>query len=304
MPRSTLRIPGTRQGGARRRTDGRIAVLMLLPAAIGILVFQYLPLADVLEKSLRIINPFTRAARGGPTLENYLTLLSDPEFLKAMLNTVCFIAVTVGLEIPLALVLAVMINKRLPGSRLLRATIIGAMAASETVAALVWSQMYESSFGLINAVLRFVGISAQPFLTSEHQALLAVAAMSAWRGVGLPMLIFLGGLQAIPEEVYEASRLDGSGPVRTLLQITVPLLKPALVVAAFMSTLSGARIFTPISVMTDGGPNGSTMNLIYYSYQQAFRYQSFGTAAASAVVMLLMLLAVSGLQARLLRSES
>ncbi|QTF72597.1 carbohydrate ABC transporter permease [Arthrobacter woluwensis] len=195
---------------------------MLLPAAIGILVFQYLPLADVLEKSLRTINPFTRAARGGPTLENYLTLLSDPEFLKAMLNTVCFIAVTVGLEIPLALVLAVMINKRLPGSRLLRATIIGAMAASETVAALVWSQMYESSFGLINAVLRFVGISAQPFLTSEHQALLAVAAMSAWRGVGLPMLIFLGGLQAIPEEVYEASRLDGSGPVRTLLQITVP----------------------------------------------------------------------------------
>ncbi|MFC7016129.1 carbohydrate ABC transporter permease [Streptomyces viridiviolaceus] len=287
----------------RRRRDGIPAMLMLAPAFIGILLFQYLPLVDVLGTSLRHVNPFTRAAEGGLTLANYTGLLADPEFRRALLNTVVYIVITIGLEIPLALVLAIMVNRRLPSSRALRAAVIAAMAASETVGALVWSQMYESSFGLFNSVLSALHLSQQPFLTSEHQALAAITVMSVWRGVGLPMLVFLGGLQLIPQEVYEAARLDGVGPVRTLLQITVPLLKPSLVVAAFMSTLSGARIFTPINVMTDGGPNGSTTNLIYYSYQQAFSFQSFGTAAAAAVVMLLLLVALSVMQARILRSE-
>ncbi|QXJ23818.1 sugar ABC transporter permease [Actinomadura graeca] len=289
--------------GGRRRREAITAGLMLAPAFIGVVLFQYLPLADVLSTSLRRVDPFTRAPVGGPSLTNYSEILADPDFRRALLNTALYIAITICLEIPVALILAITVNQRLPGSRALRAAVIAAMAASETVGALVWSQMYESAFGILNSTLAALHLPQQPFLTSEHQALAAITVMSVWRGVGLPMLIFLGGLQLIPQEVYEAAKVDGVGPLRTLLQITVPLLKPSLVVAAFMSMLSGARIFTPISVMTDGGPNGSTGNLIYYSYQQAFSFQAFGPAAAAAVVMLLLLVVLSVAQARILRSE-
>ena len=277
---------------------------MLAPMVVGVVVFQYAPLVNVFLSSLQRLDPFTREPQGGLTLANYETMFADPDFVHAVFNSVGYILLTLCLEIPLALLLAVLINAHLPSSRFLRAAVIAAMAVSETVGALVWSQIYQPGFGLLNATLEMFGLPAQPLLTSPQQALTAVVVMSVWRGVGLPMLIFLAGLQAIPSEVYEAAKLDGVGPVRTVLSITLPLLKPSLVVAIFMSTLAGARIFTPVSVMTGGGPEGSTANLIYYSYQQAFSFQAFGTAAAAAIVMLVILVAISLLQTRLLRSES
>lgn len=274
---------------------------MLVPALVGVVLFQWSPLVDVIVQSLQKANPFTGRSYGGFGLGNYKQVFTDPTFRRSILNTAAYIVLTLVIEIPCGLVLAVLINQRLPSARFARGAIIAALAASEPVAALIWSQMYQPKFGLINSVFSFLHLPSQPLLTSPHQALIAITLMSVWRGVGLPMLVFLGGLQAIPDEVYDACALDGAGAVRQLWSVTLPMLRPCLVVAVFMSTLSGARIFTPISVMTQGGPRDSTSNLIFYSFQQAFSYQSFGTASAAAVVMLLLLVTISGIQARLLR---
>jgi ABC-type sugar transport system permease subunit len=131
-----------------------------------------------------------------------------------------------------------------------------------------------------------VGVPSQPFLTGTGQALAAVVAMSVWKNLGLPVLIFLAGLQNVPEELLEAAALDGAGGGRRYLHVTLPALRPYLGVAVFVSTVAATRIFTPILLMTQGGPDNATTNLTYYAYQQAFEFSSYGVAAAATVCTL------------------
>ncbi len=208
-----------------------------------------------------------------------------------------------GLTIPLALALAVLLDKRLPGSTWARNAIIGALAASEAVTALIWNQMYEPSTGLFNAILNAVHLPTQPFLTGSNQALISIVVMSVWKDVGLPMLIFLAGLQAIPRELPEAAELDGADERQIFWSITLPLLRPSIIVALFMMTITATRMFTPILITTQGGPQGATTNLALYSYLLGFEFQSPGTASASVVCMLVVLALVTAGQSFLLRDE-
>ena len=176
----------------------------------------------------------------------------------------------------MALLLAVAINRRLPGSDLVRIAVLATLAASETVSVLVWNQMYEPSEGLLNGILRAVSLPAQGFVSSSHEALVSIVLMTAWKNIGLPTVIFLAGLQNIPKDVVEASSLDGAGAVKRFCFITLPLLRRSTLVVFFVATVAGSRVFTPLILMTQGGPNNSTNNLIYYAYQQAFSYSSYG----------------------------
>ena len=269
----------------------------------GLTLFQFYPVVVAAVQSFQSFNPFTGATEGFDGLANYQALFSDPAFLAALRNTMIYIVLTIAVEIPLALFLAQLINSRLPASGLLRITVIATLAASETVAVLVWNRLYDPTHGLFNSVLHLVGIGAQPFLISSVQALPSIVVMAAWKNVGLAVLIFLAGLQNVPPDLHEAASLDGAGPWRRFRYITWPFLRRYAVVSLFVSTVAATRVFTPVMLMTQGGPENGTTNLTYYTYQQAFQFSQYGVADAATVCLIAILSVVTLIQALALRDR-
>jgi ABC-type sugar transport system permease subunit len=274
---------------------------LILPMLAGLALFQFFPVAVAAVQSFQSFNPLTGASQDFVGLDNYRTLFQDPAFLAALRNAIAYIVLTNVVEIPLAIGLAQLINSRLPGRGFLRITVIATLAASETVAVLVWNRLYDPTHGLFNSVLHLIGIGSQPFLTSSGQALPSIVLMSAWKSVGLAVLIFLAGLQNVPGDLHEAASIDGAGPIRRFRYVTLPFLRRYVVVALFVSTVAATRVFTPILLMTQGGPDNGTTNLTYYTYQQAFEFSAYGVAAAATVCMIGLLSVVTLVQALALR---
>lgn len=286
-----------------RRGELAIGPLMVIPAAAGLGIFWIWPLIVAILNSFRSFNPFTHRANGWAGFDNYQQILADPGFHSAFWVSLIYMILMIVIIIPLALVLAILLDKRMPGTTLARAAILAALASSEAVAALMWNQLYQPSSGLFDAMFRALGLPTMPFLTDGNFAVVSIVIMIAWKDVGLPMLIFLGGLQAIPPHLFEAASMDGANRWKTFWRITLPLLRPSIVLSLFMTTIAAARLFTPIQILTSGGPNGQTSNLAYFSYAQAFLFNSPGQAAASVVVMLLMLVVITVIQGVSLRGK-
>jgi ABC-type sugar transport system permease subunit len=181
--------------------------------------------------------------------------------------------------------------------------VFAALVASETVVALIWNMLYDPGSGIFNVLLRQIGIPSQPFLTSTTQALPSILAMVVWKDVGFTMLLLLAGLQAIPDEYYDAAAIDGAGPWAQFWYITIPQLRRILLLALFMATLAAFRIFTPVMLMTQGGPEYASTNVIYFMYEQAFKYLNLGAASAAAVMMIGILALVTLFEGRILRTE-
>ncbi len=175
-----------RTGTWHRGRANRYPYLLIAPAVAGLVLFQFYPMVEAVLGSLQRLNPFTHQPSGFAGLANYLDLTADPQFDRALVNTVLYVVLMVVIEIPLGMLLATMINSRLPGSRALRLAVIACLAASETVAILVWNQMYSTDGGVLNAVLGAVGLPPQPFVQSPGQALLALVVISVWKDLGLP----------------------------------------------------------------------------------------------------------------------
>jgi ABC-type sugar transport system permease subunit len=298
-----LRNPFSWQIDPTRRGELVIGPAMILPAVVGLCLFAFAPLGVAVFDSFRAFNPFTHRAGGFIGFANFAAVLGDPPFRSALVVTLIYIVLMLMVVIPLALGLAILLDKRMPGTAIARGAILGALAASEAVSALIWNQMYQPDSGLFNAIIKGLSLPAQPFLNSGWQAILSIVVMSAWKDVGLPMLIFLGGLQAISPTLYEASSIDGASRWRQFTRITLPLLRPSIVLSLFMVTLGAARLFTPVMILTQGGPNGQTENLTYYSYAQAFLFNSPGRASASVMLMLILLVIITLVQTRALRGR-
>jgi ABC-type sugar transport system permease subunit len=207
------------------------------------------------------------------------------------------------LQLPLALFLATLVKQPRKGIGIVRSAIFAPVVTAGTIVAVVWNLMYDPGNGLFNAVLQGFGVPPQPFLTSAGQALPSILIMTIWQDVGLTMLIFLAGLQGIPVEFYDAAAIDGASPLDMLLHITLPLLKRTIFFAAVMTTVFSFQVFAPIYVMTKGGPIDSTMMVVYVMYNQAFSLLRMGYASAMAVLVMVILVAVSLVQGRFLRSE-
>ena|SRR5579871_4465079 len=295
---ATLRPPFS----AARREVLWVAILFLVPVFVGLAIFAWLPLAVAVRNSMLRFSPLNPDAAVFVGLGNYADLFATPRFQRAMLNTLLYIAGKLVLQIPLALGLALLLNRSLPGTRIVRGAVFAALVASEAVVALLWNILYTPDNGLINSFLRAVDLPTQPFLTDVAQALPAILVMVVWKDIGFTTLILLAGLQSIPPEFSDAAAIDGANAWQRTWHITLPLLRRMLLLAIFMATIAGSRIFIPIALMTDGGPQDATVNAVYYMYEQAFKFQRMGPASATAILVILLLVAITLAQTRLLRT--
>jgi multiple sugar transport system permease protein len=205
-------------------------------------------------------------------------------------------------DIVIALGLAVLLNQKLPGLRFFRLAYFMPVVTATAIVSVIWRWLYQPS-GLINDFLGLLGIPSINWLADSRFALLAIAIMAVWKHVGFNMLIFLAGLQSIPAELEEASRLDGAGRWARFRSVTLPLLRPVLVLAVILTTIGSFQVFDATYVMTGGGPAYATTTLVYYIYQQAFDQYTMGYASAIAFVLFLIILAVSLLQRLVLKGD-
>ena len=288
--------------------EKRAAWLLLSPALGAILLFFAVPLVAALFLSLTDFDIYALADVGNARfvgLENYTRLLRDPLFWKVLRNTLVFVVIGVPLTLAAALGGALLVNSKLARLRGLYRTVFFSPVVTTLVAvAVVWRYLYHPRYGLINQMLGLVGLPAIDWLGNPAWATVAITLLAVWRSFGYGLVIYVAGLQAIPESLYEAAQLDGAGPWRQLRDITLPLLTPTTLFVAVLTTVSLFQIFAEPYVMTRGGPLYATTSITLLMYEQGFRWWNLGAAAAVAFVLFALIIVATGLQVALRRMRS
>lgn len=236
-------------------------------------------------------------------LQNYRDMLDDTSFARAIVNTFYFTAVSVPLGMLFGLGVALLLNLPLRARGILRTLYFLPFVTPFVVVAIIWKWLYNGDFGLINYYLLQLHLISDPlrFLSDRNLAMPSVIIMSVWASVSFSMVIYLAALQAIPEELYEAARVDGAGRWAQLRWITVPMLRPTTLFLLVIGIIGSFQVFTQIFVMTSGGPVERTTTVVYYIYQSAFKFYEFGYASTLAFALFAMLLVFTVIQLRLYR---
>ena len=273
------------------------------PFLVLLAIFQYWPVFAVLRDSLydfQLLNPAQRSFVG---LGNYLYVLTDPDRLQSFLVTFSFAAGVVATVVPVAFLLAVYLNGALPARAVVRTIVFLPVVTSAVVIATMWTFLLEPNNGLFNSVLGALHLPRLEFLTSKSQALPAIILMMLWQQTGFATVLFLSGLQTIPRELEDAASVDGATRLQRLRHVILPLLSRTTVFVVVMMTVFSLQAFAPPLVMTGGGPEGTTNFLAFDIYSLAFTLQQPGLASAVSVIFMLIVLAISLLQMRLLRTR-
>lgn len=287
------------------RQEKLTAALFITPAVVLVLAFVIWPTLNMAWLSLHDVRWGARGGGAFSGLGSYQSAIGDPEFRQSLTNTAIFAALVVPLQTALALAFAVWVNGPGPARRFLRIAVFVPTTVSLAVLSVIWKLMYEpataTGAGLINGLIASIGLPAQPFLTSAVQALPAIVAMSIWQGVGLQMLIFLAGLQQIPQHLYEAAVLDGAGRWQRFVNVTLPGVAPTTVFVVLVTTIFSLRLFVQPFLMTGGGPQGATQSVVQYIYEAAFAARDLGLACAAGTIFFGLVLIVTLVLRRLLR---
>ena len=285
--------------------QGRAAWLFLTPALGLISLFFFLPVAASFLLSFTDFDIYAIADLSNVRLvgfRNYTRLIESPIFWIALKNTFYFVLVGGPLTIAVSLGAALLINARLVRFKGFFRTLYFAPFITTLVAvAIVWRYLYHRQYGLINYALGAVGIAPVDWLGDPHWAMPAIILLAVWKNFGYSMLIFIAGLQAIPQELYEAADLDGAGPWRRFRHVTLPMLGPTLLFVALITMIGFFQLFAEPYVMTQGGPLQSTTSMVLLMYEEGFRWWRMGYAAAVAFVLFLVILAFMLVQRRLQR---
>jgi len=294
------RRPARSRGSAH--SDRRwTAFWLLLPATLGLVAFTFAPIAYALLVSFQEFELLAGPA-GWVGLQNYQHLLEDPLFLKAVVTTTLYTAMTLVAQVTLGLGLAILVNQKVRGLAFFRTAYFLPVVASFVVMAAVWKSMYAQS-GIFNTLLITAGIGPHPFLASVREALPSLAVLGVWKFVGFDMLVFLGGLQAIPREIYQVADIDGAGPVRRFFYIPLPVLKRVLLFVVVITTIESFNVFTPVYQMTKGGPQETTHTIVYHVFVNGFRYYDMGYATAISFALVVFVGGLVAIQFRLLRTD-
>lgn len=226
-------------------------------------------------------------------LENFYALLEDKVFLKAIGNTLIYVLTIVPISAGMALILAVLFNTNFRLKEFFKAIYFAPMVTSTVAAAMVWLWLYNPQYGLFNTLLRMLGLPPQSWLMSSQQALFSIILFSIWKSLGYNLILYLAGLQAIPDVYYEAARIDGAGSLRQFFKITLPLLAPTTTFILIYNSILAFQVFDQVFVLTGGGPAHSTTVVVLELYQQAFLKYRFGYASAMAMVLFIFILSIT-----------
>ncbi len=268
----------------------------LAPSLAHLLLFSIGPIIFSLWLSFHewdLLSP----ARPFVGLDNYRALAADPDFLRSLLNTALYVTF-VPAAMVVALGLALLLNRNIPGVRVLRAVFFLPYITSFVAISLVWRWMFQPDVGLLNGILGWLQIPPQPWLSSPASALPSLMLMSVWMYAGYMMVIFLSGLQSIPASLYESARIDGAGAWQRFLHITLPLLRPTTLFVLVTMVIFMFQVFTAVYVMTEGGPLHATDVIVYHIYRNAWEYLRMGYASAMAWVLFAIVFLITLVQFR------
>lgn len=288
----------------RRKGNGAglAALGFLSPTMIVFSVFVLFPVVFSFYLSFQEWNMFG-GKREFIGLANYAAILQNPEFWSVLKNTVVYTLGTVPLNMALSLVIAFFLNKKLAGRKFLRTAFFTPVIMSSVAAAVIWRWVYEPNFGLANYVLGLVHLPAVNWLNDPTAAMFALIVMGVWKSFGFNMVLFSAGLQGIPKHYYEAAEIDGAGRWRKFWNITIPLLSPTTFFVLIMTVIGSFQVFDTVYVLTSGGPLGTTKVLVFYLYEQAFKYFDMGYASAVAYLLFAIVFILTMAQTRYLRDK-
>jgi ABC-type sugar transport system permease subunit len=269
---------------------------IILPTLAILAVFRFYPMVEAFYLSLTqydLVHPPKFIG-----LANFIDLLHDPLFLKSARVSIAYVVFSVVPVIPLSLGLAVLFNRNLLFKNILRSAVFMPVVMPAVVMAVVWTFMYQQD-GVVNTLLDMLGIAPIPWLRSSASALWAVILIGIWRATPYYMVIFLAGLQAIPADYYDAAKIDGANAWETFWHITLPLLKPTMLLVVVMNVIVALKVFAVPMIMTGGGPADSTRVLPLFIYQTAFEFFDMGRAAAMSVFLFVGVMLFSFIQVRI-----
>ena len=279
--------------------------LLAAPALTVIAVFFAVPVAAALLMSATDFDIYALAALRNVRfigLDNYLHLLQRPLFWRALLNTLFFVVVGVPLSIGVSLGTALLLHSRLARFRgFFRTALFAPVVTTLAAVAVVWIFLLHTRYGLLNYGLSWLGLHPVDWLGDPRWAMPAIVLLSVWKNFGYNMIILLAGLQAIPDEQYEAAQLDGAGTFATFRHVTLPALAPMLLMVSLLTMAAHFQIFAEPYVMTQGGPAERTVTVLYLMYEDGFKWWSLGSASSVAFALFLIMLAFSLVQGRLAR---
>ncbi|MFC0470929.1 carbohydrate ABC transporter permease [Halalkalibacter kiskunsagensis] len=289
-------VPLLRKGQSTttyKRQQKILGVLFSLPALALMFTFLVLPVILAFIYSLMNYNMLNPGAKTFTGLDNYIRLFQDPIFFTALKNTLYFTALVVPLQCAVALVLAILVNKKVKVASLGRVFFFSPVVTSMVVVAILWTFLYNVNNGLINSALNIFGIPNQPFLLSPDQAMNSIIFMSVWQAAGFQMMIFLAGLKDVPDTLYEAADIDGANAWQKFRNVTLPSIQHVTGFVLIITTIQAFRLFIQPYVMTNGGPSDSTKTLVFMLYENGFQFRDVGYSSAIAVVFFLVVIITS-----------
>jgi multiple sugar transport system permease protein len=280
-----------------RRGDGRAAILFLLPDFVGFVIFTALGVLGTL--AISFLHWDFIGAPKWEGIENYRALLSDPLFWQVLRNTAYYTVVVVPVSTAIGLLVALGLNRRLPGTVLLRTAYFAPFITTLTSVALLWQWIFDPQRGLIDSVLYMIGVNDPPaWLNSSVWAMPALIIFGVWRQMGFSMVLFLAGLQGVPRPLLEAAMVDGANAWQRFRHITLPMISPTTFFVVIITTIGSFQIFDQAFVLTNGrfSPANATNTLVGYLYQRAFIDLNMGAASATAWVLFVIIFAATIVQ--------
>ena len=273
-------------------------LLLIAPNTLGLFFFFGIPVLMAFSTSFQEWNALKPPRFVG--LDNFNRLATDPKFEQALTNTLKLIAITVPVEVMLALGVAILLNQPLRGRNLLRTAYFLPVVTSTVAASVVWTSLFQPRYGLLSQLLEPFGLGQAKWLVDPGLVLIPIAIVSIWQRIGFDMVIFLAGLQTIPGTLYEAAIIDGANRRQRFMNVTLPMLSPTTFLIVVLAVINAFQIFDQVYIMTlrsvPGGVNGSATTLTYFLYRHAFTNSEFGYASAVALVLFAVILAVTVIQ--------
>lgn len=276
-------------------TESRLGYLLILPNYIIYTVFTLIPIVWTVVMSFTNYDLKSYTFIG---IQNYIDIFKDEIFLKSIWNTIYYSILTILPTMVLALLLALLLNRQIPGRGFFRTLFYLPNILSMVAVSMAWSYLYNAQAGILNKMLNAVGLPSVGWVTDTKWAMISVAIMSIWQSLGYNAVLYLSGLQGIPTYLYEAATIDGANAVQQFFHVTIPSLRPTTFFIFVMSCIHSFEVFGQVYILTQGGPLNSTTTIAHQVYRNGFEYYKMGYASAEAVILLLLILIMTMINMR------